>query len=71
MTALVAIGLFVGTVLAWTNQRLWLRVSRSWVRSPWSASSFWPGRRSFGPWVVGQFLWPAMMKANPFRGPQA
>jgi hypothetical protein len=30
MTALVAIGLFVGTVLAWTNQRLWLRVSRSW-----------------------------------------
>ena len=30
VTALVAIGLFVGTVLAWTNQRLWLRVSRSW-----------------------------------------
>jgi hypothetical protein len=30
MTALVAIGLFVGTVLAWTNQRLWLWVSRSW-----------------------------------------
>jgi hypothetical protein len=30
MTALVAIGLFVGTVLAWTNQRVWLRVSRSW-----------------------------------------
>ena len=30
MTALVAIGLFVGTVLAWTSQRLWLRVSRSW-----------------------------------------
>lgn len=28
--ALVAIGLFVGTVLAWTNQRVWLRVSRSW-----------------------------------------
>jgi hypothetical protein len=28
--ALVAIGLFVGTVLAWTNQRIWLRVSRSW-----------------------------------------
>ncbi len=28
--ASVAIGLFVGTVLAWTNQRLWLRVSRSW-----------------------------------------
>ena len=30
MTALVAIGLFVGTVLAWTNQRLWFWVSRSW-----------------------------------------
>ncbi|MEP6958013.1 MAG: hypothetical protein ABI980_04730 [Nitrospirota bacterium] len=30
MTAVVAIGLFVGTVLAWTNQRLWLMVSRSW-----------------------------------------
>ncbi|MEK7237772.1 MAG: hypothetical protein AAB242_14175, partial [Nitrospirota bacterium] len=30
MTALVAIGLFVGTLLAWTNQRLWLWVSRSW-----------------------------------------
>src|SRR5262249_30096176 len=30
MTALVAMGLFVGMVLAWTNQRLWLRVSRSW-----------------------------------------
>jgi hypothetical protein len=30
MTALVAIGLFVGTILAWTNQRLWLWVSRSW-----------------------------------------
>ena len=30
MTALVAIGLFVGAVLAWTNQRLWLWVSRSW-----------------------------------------
>ena len=30
MTALVAIGLFVGTVLAWTNERLWLWVSRSW-----------------------------------------
>src|SRR5206468_8193506 len=30
MTALVAIGLFVGTVLAWTNQRLWLWVSRCW-----------------------------------------
>jgi hypothetical protein len=30
MMALVGIGLFVGTVLAWTNQRLWLRVSRSW-----------------------------------------
>ena len=30
MMALVAIGLFVGAVLAWTNQRLWLRVSRSW-----------------------------------------
>lgn len=30
MTALVAIGLFVGTVLAWTNQRLWLWVSHSW-----------------------------------------
>src|SRR5262245_11326762 len=30
MTALVAIGLFVGMVLAWTNQRLWLWVSRSW-----------------------------------------
>jgi hypothetical protein len=30
MTALVAIGLFVGTVLVWTNQRLWLWVSRSW-----------------------------------------
>jgi len=28
--ASVAIGLFVGTVLAWTNQRVWLRVSRSW-----------------------------------------
>src|SRR5580765_757458 len=28
--ALVAIGLFVGTALAWTNQRLWLWVSRSW-----------------------------------------
>ena len=30
MLALVGIGLCVGTVLAWTNQRLWLRVSRSW-----------------------------------------
>jgi hypothetical protein len=30
MMALVGIGLCVGTVLAWTNQRLWLRVSRSW-----------------------------------------
>jgi len=30
MMALVVIGLFVGTVLVWTNQRLWLRVSRSW-----------------------------------------
>jgi hypothetical protein len=30
MTVLVAIGLFVGTVLAWTNQRLWLLVSGSW-----------------------------------------
>ena len=30
MTVLVAIGLFVGAVLAWTNQRLWLWVSRSW-----------------------------------------
>ena len=30
VTALVGIGLFVGTVLAWTNQRLWLWVSRSW-----------------------------------------
>jgi hypothetical protein len=30
MMALVGIGLFVGMVLAWTNQRLWLRVSRSW-----------------------------------------
>ncbi len=30
MTALVAIGLIVGTMLAWTNQRLWLRVLRSW-----------------------------------------
>jgi hypothetical protein len=28
--ALVVIGLLVGTVLAWTNQRVWLRVSRSW-----------------------------------------
>jgi hypothetical protein len=28
--ALVAIGLFVGTALAWTNQRIWLWVSRSW-----------------------------------------
>ena len=28
--ALVAIGLFVGTVLTWTNQRIWLRVSHSW-----------------------------------------
>lgn len=30
MTVSVAIGLFVVTVLAWTNQRLWLWVSRSW-----------------------------------------
>ena len=30
MMALVGIGLCVGAVLAWTNQRLWLRVSRSW-----------------------------------------
>ena len=30
LIALVAIGLFVGTVFAWTNQRLWLWVSRSW-----------------------------------------
>jgi len=37
MTALVAIGLFVGTVLAWTNQRLWLWVSRSWRLLAWSA----------------------------------
>ena len=29
-TALVAIGLLIGTVMAWTNQRLWLWVSRSW-----------------------------------------
>ncbi|MEI8016405.1 MAG: hypothetical protein WCH20_16405, partial [Nitrospira sp.] len=28
--ALIVIGLLVGTVLAWTNQRVWLRVSRSW-----------------------------------------
>ena len=28
--ALVGIGLFVVTALAWTNQRVWLRVSRSW-----------------------------------------
>ena len=28
--ALVGIGLFVVTVLAWTNQRVWLWVSRSW-----------------------------------------
>jgi len=28
--ALVAIGLFVGAVLAWTNQRIWLWVLRSW-----------------------------------------
>jgi hypothetical protein len=28
--ALVAIGLFVGTALAWTNQRIWLWVSHSW-----------------------------------------
>jgi hypothetical protein len=30
MTALVAIGLFVGMIFSWTNQRLWLWVSRSW-----------------------------------------
>jgi hypothetical protein len=30
MMALVGIGLCVGAVLAWTNQRLWLRVTRSW-----------------------------------------
>ncbi len=28
--ALVGLGLLVATVLTWTNQRLWLRVSRSW-----------------------------------------
>jgi len=28
--ALVGVGLLIGTVLTWTNQRLWLRVSRSW-----------------------------------------
>ena len=30
MTALVAIGLFVGTIFVWTNQQLWLWASRSW-----------------------------------------
>ncbi|MBI3807506.1 MAG: hypothetical protein HY281_08360, partial [Nitrospirae bacterium] len=28
--ALIGVGLLIGTVLTWTNQRLWLRVSRSW-----------------------------------------
>jgi hypothetical protein len=28
--ALLGIGLFLGAGLAWTNQRLWLRISRSW-----------------------------------------
>jgi hypothetical protein len=28
--ALVGIGLFIVTALAWTNERVWLRVSRSW-----------------------------------------
>jgi hypothetical protein len=28
--ALIGVGLMIGTVLTWTNQRLWLRVSRSW-----------------------------------------
>ena len=28
--ALVGLGLLVATVLTWTNQRLWIRVSRSW-----------------------------------------
>jgi hypothetical protein len=28
--ALIGVGLLIGTVLTWTNERLWLRVSRSW-----------------------------------------
>lgn len=28
--ALIGVGLLIGTVLTWTNQRVWLRVSRSW-----------------------------------------
>ncbi len=28
--ALVGLGLLIATVLTWTNQRLWIRVSRSW-----------------------------------------
>ena len=28
--ALIGVGLLIGTVLTWTNERLWFRVSRSW-----------------------------------------
>jgi hypothetical protein len=28
--ALIGVGLLIGTVLTWTNERLWLRVSHSW-----------------------------------------
>jgi hypothetical protein len=28
--ALIGVGLLIGTVLTWTNQRIWLRVLRSW-----------------------------------------
>ena len=30
MMALIGVGLLIGTVLTWTNQRMWLRVTRSW-----------------------------------------